>query len=195
MGAPRPERISAACTPRLLATIPGARLPCVPAPTSPTSLDLDLQLALAGGPAASFARLSGSLWQQPYVSAELLELCRLTLARLHRDELEIAAVNPHIPRGQPAAPRRAAVLAGATYNSPAFSAAEKAVLLFTECYALDAQTIADEVAQQAKDHLGEPGLVFLIEALGCLDARIRAARCLRDLAAFAHGNRHAAHAH
>ena len=158
------------------------------APTSPTSLDLDRQLALAGGPAASFARLSASLWQQPYVTAELLELCRLTLARLHRDEIEIAAVNPRLPPGQPGPQRRAAVLAGATYKSPAFTPAEKAILLFTECYALDAQTIADEVAQEAKDHLGEPGLVFLIEALGCLDARIRAARCLRDLAAYTPAN-------
>jgi hypothetical protein len=166
----------------------------VTAPTSPTSLELDLKLALAGEPAASFARLSGSLWQQPYVTAELLELCRLTLARLHRDEIEIAAVNPRVPHGQPAAARRAAVLAGATYRSPAFSPAEKAVLLFTECYALDAQSITDEVAQQAKDQLGEPGLVFLIEALGCLDARIRAARCLRDLAAGTPGNLGAAHA-
>ncbi len=156
----------------------------MPSPASPTSLDLDPQLAVAGGPAASFARLSASLWQQRYLSTELLELCRLTLARLHRDETEIAALNPHLAQGQPGAQRRAAVLAGATYQSPAFSAMEKAVLLFTECYALDAQSIADEVAQQAKDHLGEPGLVFLIEALGCLDARIRAARCLRDLAAF-----------
>ena len=165
------------------------------APASPTSLDLDLQLAVAGGPAASFARLSASLWQQPYLTAELLELCRLTLARLHRDEIEIAAVNPRLVHGQPAAQRRAAVLAGATYKSPAFSAAEKAILLFTECYALDAQSIADEVAQQAKDHLGEPGLVFLIEALGCLDARIRAARCLRDLAAFAPANGSTPHGH
>jgi hypothetical protein len=166
----------------------------VPAATSPTRLDLDLHLALAGGPAASFARLSASLWQQPYVTAELLELCRLTLARLHRDETEIAAVNTRLPHGQPGPQRRAAVLAGATYQSAAFTPAEKALLLFTECYALDAQGIAEEVAQEAKHHLGEPGLVFLIEALGCLDARIRTARCLRDLAACAAssgGTRHA----
>ncbi len=167
----------------------------MPAPASPTSLDLDLQLALAGGPAASFARLSASLWQQPYVSAELLELCRLTLARLHRDEIEIAAVNTRLPGGQPGPQRRAAVLAGTIYKSAAFTPAEKEVLLFTECYALDAQTIAEEVAQKAKDHLGEPGLVFLIEALGCLDARIRAARCLRDMAACAPANGGARHAH
>ncbi len=151
--------------------------------SSPTSLDLDHKLALAGGPAASFGRLSASVWTQPYVSAELLELCRLTLARLHRDEIEIAAVNPRAPPGPSGAQRRAAVLAGATHSNAAFSSAEQAVLLFCECYALDAQSIADEVAQAAKDHLGEPGLVFLIEALGLLDARIRAARCLRGMAA------------
>jgi hypothetical protein len=149
--------------------------------TSPNSLDLDLQLAIAGGPAASFARLSAQLWQQPYLSAEMLELCRLSLARLHRDEIEIAAVNPHTGPRIPAPRRRAAVLAGQTHRSPEFTAAEQAVLQFTECYALDAQSIADEVAAQAKEHLGEAGLVFLIEALGCLDARIRAARCLRDM--------------
>ena len=157
-------------------------------PSSPTSMDLDLHLAVAGGPAGSFARLSGSLWEQPYLTAELLEMCRLTLARLHRDELEIAAVNPRVPRGQPEPQRRTAVLASTTFRSPAFTAAEKAVLLFAECYALDPQSIADEVAQDAKDHLGEPGLVFLIEALGCLDARIRTARCLRDLATHAQSN-------
>lgn len=160
----------------------------VPAAPSPTSLDLDHNLAVAGGPAASFARLSASVWAQPYLSAELLELCRLTLARLHRDEIEIAAINPRVPPGQPGAQRRAAVLAGTTHNNAAFSVAEKAVLLFCECYALDAQGIADEVAHAAKDHLGEPGLVFLIEALGLLDARIRAARCLRGMAALPASN-------
>lgn len=167
----------------------------MPAPTSPNSLDLDLQLALAGGPATSFARLSASLWQQPYVTAELLELCRLTLARLHRDEIEIAALNTRLPHGQPGPQRRAAVLAGTVHKSAAFTPPEKAILLFAECYALDAQTISDEVAQGAKDHLGEPGLVFLIEALGCLDGRIRAARCLRDLAASTPGNGRTPHGH
>jgi hypothetical protein len=55
------------------------------APTFPTSLNVDRSLALAGAAAASFARLWQSLWVQPYVTAALLELCRLTLARLHHD--------------------------------------------------------------------------------------------------------------
>jgi hypothetical protein len=152
---------------------------------SPTSMDLDRSLAAAGSPAASFAQLSQRLWAQPYVSPVLLEMCRLTLARLHRDELEIAAINPYVQGGELTAPRRAAVLAGTTLSNLQFSARERAVLLFAECYALDAQRIADEVADGVTSHLGEPGLVFLIEALGCLDGRIRTARCLRDLATFA----------
>ncbi|MGO9804437.1 MAG: hypothetical protein ACLPTL_13495, partial [Steroidobacteraceae bacterium] len=65
------------------------------------------------------------------------------------------------------------------------SAGEKALLLFAECYGLDPQSIPDELADEVKAFLGEPGLVFLIEALGCIDGRIRTARCLRDLARFA----------
>jgi hypothetical protein len=159
--------------------------------TCPTSLNLDRYLAVAGSAAASFARLWQRLWLQPYVSAELLEMCRLTLARLHRDTLEFAAHNPHLPAGILSPERRAIVLAGDSQRSPHFSPREKAVLLFCECYGLDAQSIGDDVAEQAKSHLGEAGLVFLIEALGCLDGRIRTARCLRDLAAAAgesHGN-------
>ena len=149
---------------------------------SPTSLTLDRHLAIAGSAAACFARLWQRLWLQPYLSAELLEMCRLSLARLHRDALESAAHNPHLPASALSPERRASVLAGDSQRSPLFSPKEKAVLHFCECYALDAQSIADEVADEAKAHLGEAGLVFLIEALGCLDGRIRTARCLRDLA-------------
>jgi hypothetical protein len=148
----------------------------------PTSLNLDRHLAIAGSTAASFARLWQRLWLQPYLSAELLELCRLTLARLHRDQLEFAAINPHLTAAALNPERRAAALTGDSQRSALFSPKEKAVLHFCECYGLDAQSIADEVAEEAKAHLGEAGLVFLIEALGCLDGRIRTARCLRDLA-------------
>jgi hypothetical protein len=47
---------------------------------------------------------------------------------------------------------------------------------------MDAQSIGDEQADEVKAHFGEPGLVLLIEALGCIDGRIRTARCLRDIA-------------
>jgi hypothetical protein len=145
------------------------------------SLDLDAALAGAGAPAATFAQLSESLWSQPYVSAQMLELCRLTLARLHRDELELSARNPHLRQPVPAA-QRAAVLAGRTRASGLFTPAEVAILDFAETYGLDAQALTDEMAADVREASGEPGLVFLIEALGLLDARIRSARCLRDLA-------------
>lgn len=147
-----------------------------------SSLDLDRHLAAAGAPAATFAALWNSLWDQPYVSAQLLEMCRLTLARLHQDAAELAAHNPHVPPGSLPQERRAALLAGTAARSALFTAGEQAILDFTESYALDAQSLSDAQADAVKQQLGEPGLVFLIEALGCLDGRIRAARCLRDLA-------------
>jgi hypothetical protein len=142
---------------------------------------LDDHLAQAGPAAQSLAQLWAKLWRQPYVSAELLELCRLALARLHRDPLELAAVNPHAPATDAGALRRRAVSSG-TGDGP-FSPAERAALQFAELYAMDAQSIDEETADGVKAHFGEPGFVFLIEALGLIDGRIRTARCLRDIAA------------
>jgi hypothetical protein len=140
-----------------------------PQPVTLSSVTLDRALAAAGSAAGSFARFWESLWRQPYVSAGLLEECRRTLARLHGDAIELAAVNP---------------FAGANGRArPEPAATERAVLLFAECYWGDAQAIPDDVADAVKAQLGEPGLVFLIEALGCIDGRIRSARCLRDLQA------------
>jgi hypothetical protein len=146
----------------------------------PTSLDLDRALAPAGSAAASFARLWQSLWVAPYLAPPLLELCRLTLARLHRDPAEMAAQNPHLGSGTVGAEQREAVLAGSAHRSTAFSADERAVLEFAESYGLDPQTIPDASAEAVRAALGDAGLVFLIEALGCLDGRMRTARCLRD---------------
>lgn len=150
----------------------------------PNSITLDASLAKAGPAAESFARLWRSLWQQAHVPPELLDLCRLTFARLHEDSEEAEAVNPHL--ATPVTPaRRSAVIAGRVLDDAGFSDAEKAALLFAEYYWIDPQSITDEAADGVKAHFGEPGLVLLIEALGCLDGRIRTARCLRDIAAHA----------
>lgn len=146
-----------------------------------TSITLDDHLAKAGPAAATFARLWSKLWQQPYIQAELLDLCRLTFARLHDDAPEQAAANPQA--AGLAAHRCRAVLEGRAFEDAAFSAADRAVLLFAEYYWTDTQTIPDEAADDVKAHIGEAGLMFLIEALGVLDGRIRTARCLRDIAA------------
>lgn len=146
-----------------------------------SSVSLDDALAKAGPAAASFARLWERLWRQDHIPPELLELCRLTLARLHDDAVELAAASPAGVTVVPA--RRDAVIAGAAFDADGFSEGDRAVLLFAEYYWTDPQSITDAVADDVKAHFGEPGLVFLIEALGCLDGRIRAARCLRAMTA------------
>jgi hypothetical protein len=149
-----------------------------------TSITLDESLARAGPSAASFARLWNALWQQDQLPDGLLELCRLTFARLHRDEAELAAVNPQAGRRADLDTLRHLVIEDKGHDSDALSGGEKAVLLFAEYYWTDTQSIPAEVGEAVKAHYGEPGLVLLIEALGLIDGRIRSARCLRDMSAF-----------
>jgi len=54
-----------------------------------------------------------------------------------------------------------------------YSAMERACLAFTEVYAMDTQAITDELAEAVKLHVGDAGLVLLVEALGILDGRTR----------------------
>jgi hypothetical protein len=149
-----------------------------------TSINLDQQLARGGPAAASFARLWERLWRQDYLPPELLELCRLTFARMHGDTIEMAASNPLADAKHADAALRQAVLNDTALDASALPAAWRPVLQFAEYYWVDAQSIPDEIADAVKSGFGEPGLVLLIEALGCIDGRIRAARCLRDLAAY-----------
>lgn len=147
--------------------------------TAINSLTLDSQLSRAGPAAETFANLWKTIWQQTYIKPEELELCRLTFARLHADEDEIAAPNAAVP--VLAATRRQAILAGKALESAEFTPGEKAILLLAEYYWLDPNSITDEAADDVKKHYGEPGLVFLIESLGLIDGRIRTARVLRDM--------------
>ncbi len=149
-----------------------------------TSLTLDEALARAGPAAESFARLSASMWQQEQLPEGLLELCRLTFARLHRDEAEMAAVNPLGGSRAGTEALRRLVLEDKAHDSDALSEGEKAVLLFAEYYWMDASSIPDEPADAVKAHYGDPGLVLLIEGLGVIDGRIRTARCLRGMQAY-----------
>ncbi len=153
-------------------------------PDLATSITLDDYLARGGPSAASFARLWKSLWSQHYLPAGLLELCRLTFARLHQDNYEIAAGNPFAADVEHLQELRKSVLEDRALSDPSLPDDWKTVLLFSEYYWTDAQSIPDEVADGVKRHYGEPGMVFLIEALGCIDGRIRTARCLRDLATY-----------
>ena len=115
-----------------------------------------------------------AVWQQSYIPAHLLELCRVRLAQLHGATCELQAQSPVGVRADPD---------GVT------SVPERAALEFAEVYGQDPQAITDELAAAVKAHFGEPGLVALIEALGVIDGRIRLGMMLGPLLATesAHG--------
>jgi alkylhydroperoxidase family enzyme len=116
--------------------------------------------------AASFDALYQSLWTQPHLPAEVLELCRLRLAQLHRSDVE------WLRSGVAVDSRKRDGLRNWDSDRQ-YSDAERACLAFTEIYAMDVQAITDEAAQSVKDHFGEAALVLLIEALGVLDGMTR----------------------
>lgn len=116
--------------------------------------------------AAAYDALYQSLWTQPHLPAEILELCRLRLAQLHRCALELQRQECLVQDG------KREHLSNWDTDSR-FSDAERACLAFTEVYAMDTQAITDELAAAVKLHVGDAGLVLLVEALGVLDGRIR----------------------
>lgn len=116
--------------------------------------------------AASFDSLYQALWTQRHLPAEVLELCRLRLAQLHRCEVEWQRSDVDV-----VARKREALRDWSRDGQ--FSNGERACLAFTEVYAMDAQAITDELAQSVKAHFGDAGLVLLVEALGLLDGMTR----------------------
>ena len=128
--------------------------------------DRDATIGVAAELAAPFAALYESLWTQPHIPADVLELCRLRLAQLHQCAVELQRHDAVIPA------EKAECLAGWAVN-PIFSPAEGACLAFTEVYAIDTQALTDQHADAVKHHFGDSGLVLLVEALGILDGMTR----------------------
>lgn len=106
-----------------------------------------------------FEALYGTLWRLEEIPAEVLELCRLRVAQLHRSEAEWA--RREVAVGED---RRAALKDW--HSSAAFGEAERACLAFTEVYTMDPQAITNAQADAVKAAWGEAGLVALVEALG-----------------------------
>ncbi len=116
--------------------------------------------------AAPYFALQRSLWDQSHLPVEILELCRLRLAQLHRCDVEVARTELDILKE-----KRDALTQWE--QSELFSAADRACLAFAEVYAMDAQALTDEHAGAVKEHFGDAGLVLLVEALGIFDGRTR----------------------
>ncbi len=93
--------------------------------------------------ASTFDLLYQSLWTQPHLPAEVLELCRLRLAQLHRCVVEMQRRDCKLPQD-----KRNNLERWNTHVS--FSSGERACLAFTEVYAMDAQALTDEHAAAVK---------------------------------------------
>ena len=128
--------------------------------------DRDSTIRMLPDIAATFDALYRSLWTQPHLPAEVLELCRLRLAQLHQCAVEMQRHDCEL-----SAEKRTNLACWNTHSS--FSGAERACLAFTEVYAVDAQALTDEHAAEVKAHFGDAGLVLLVEALGILDGMTR----------------------
>lgn len=146
-----------------------------------TSFTLDRHLAPAGEIAGMYADLSSRFWSLPYIPGELVELCRLALAVMHKAPAEQAERHPVAKTLSPA--KIDAVLGERWRKSDQFSPAEKSALDFTEYYFMDPQSIPDEIAGAVIGHFGDAGLVCLVEALGFIDSRIRLALVYSSLTA------------
>ncbi len=137
------------------------------------SLGLQEALVAAGPLAMAYERLWTSIWTQPYLSAQLLELCRLRVARLRGADAELKVRHPSAQQAGLSEDKVQAVIGGQITAARGFTPAERVALDFAEMHAMDASLISDELADDVKTHFGEPGLVALIEALGVIDGRIR----------------------
>lgn len=132
---------------------------------------LDAVFALRPNLYARVRALAGVLWEDRLVDPVLLELCRLRVAQLLGCTAELAIRY---------APARAAGLADAKVEAlprwpsdARFTAAERACLTVAERFVLDPHGLTDPEAAAARAHLGDAGLVALLEALALFDGFAR----------------------
>ena len=116
--------------------------------------------------AEHFSAFYQQFWQLPQIPAITLELCRLRLAQLHSSDTEWQRIEVSVSPEQ-----RNSLQQWPTAGC--FNSAEQACLAFTEVYAMDVQSISDELADAVKLHYQDAGLVALIEALGVFDGMTR----------------------
>lgn len=116
--------------------------------------------------ASGFSDLYASFWQQPYVPYTVLELCRLRLAQLAGSALDTGREDHPVDAAKRDNIRD-------WHQHEAFDAVERACLDFAEVYYMDPASITDEQADAVKSHVGDAGLIVLVEALGVFNGMIR----------------------
>lgn len=108
-----------------------------------------------------YADLENQIWDGR-IDAQLLEVCRVRIASLHRCAAELAAERADIGA------KRAAIAQWPT--SPLFDDRERALLRFTEQFVIDAQGVSDEDAAGVTAVLSGPELAAFTTAIATFDA-------------------------
>jgi len=137
----------------------------------PGATALDRVFGLRPNLYADVRRLLALFTERALIDAVVLELCRLRTAQLLGCRSELAI------RWAPAADAglseaKIAVLSRWP-TDPAFSEAERACLTVAERFVLDPHGLTDDEAAAARSHLGDAGLVALLEALALFDGFAR----------------------
>lgn len=141
---------------------------------------------LGHGPAllAQFKRFYGALWDERLLDPALLEMLRLTIAKVHQCDAEL--VVRHETSGLSDVKR--AALAD-WRNSDLFDPGERVCLAYAERIPFEHTAITDSEAAAVKDTLGEPGFVAFSVAVSLFDALCRV-RLVLDLQPLPEGALH-----
>ena len=130
---------------------------------------LDRSFGLRPNLYAAYREFMALFWERRVVDPVVLELCRLQVARIHGCRSELAIRHrPAVEAGLD----EAQVEALGVSEEP-FDAVQRACLRFAEMFARDPHAITDADAAAVLEHLGEPGLVALVEALALFDGFCR----------------------
>ncbi|MFT5032597.1 MAG: alkylhydroperoxidase family enzyme [Bacteroidia bacterium] len=97
---------------------------------------------------------------------ELMRLCHLRVAQLHRCPSQEQALRSQLPKAKLTALAQ-------WYRAPEFSSLEKAALQLTECFCMDTHSISDAMAAAVVAEIGDKGLVALLEYLALCDGFVR----------------------
>lgn len=124
---------------------------------------------------ARFRRFYGALWDERLLDPALLEMLRLTIARVHGCTAELAIV--HEASGLPSE-KRAAL--DNWSESDAFTGGERACLHYASRIPFEHTVISDAEAEAVKANLGEAGFVAFSVAVSLFDALCRV-RMVMDL--------------
>ncbi len=104
--------------------------------------------------------------EQNLLAEELMRLCHLRVAQLHRCTSQEQALLPLLPEAKVNALSQ-------WYRAPEFSGLEKAALQLTESFCLDTHSISDDMTAAVVAEIGDEGLVALLEYLALCDGFVR----------------------